>query len=43
MQVLANPTLEIAKDDDEQEVDELSEIDYARKLFTEGFRGILHL
>ena len=37
MQVLANPTLEIAKDDDddEQEGDELSEIDYARKLFTE--------
>ena len=35
MQVLANPTLEIAKDDDEQEVDELSEIEYARKLFTE--------
>ena len=33
MQVLANPTLEIAKDDYEQEVDELSEIDYARKLF----------
>ena len=37
MQVLANPMLEIEKDDDddEQEGDELSEIDYARKLFTE--------
>ena len=35
MQILANPTLEIPKNEDEKEVDELSEIDYARKLFTE--------
>ncbi len=35
MQVLANPTLEIKKDGDEQEVNELTEIDYARKLYTE--------
>jgi len=33
MQVLANPTLEIVKE--EEEVGGLSEIDYARKLFTE--------
>ena len=36
MQVLANPTLETAKDDgDDDEGGGLSEIDYAKKLFTE--------